>query len=267
MRIIFTLFILLGSMLSAQVKTLPYKNQFTSNADRAAFKSVRTGDTMNYNWSYYYDTSVSYAYHDYPVGGDPADTLSDWLFSPPIRVTSGAVLSFKYVAYAIMGSATPSDEFSVWYGKNKMDPKNGTFVKVADLTNKASSEFGAWKDTSGILLPFTADSGYIAFRYKATTNWFTINVDSVVVKIPGLSVQAISFSEQVRLLPNPAREQLIISSPVTIESIEVISMDGRIIHASPGQAGNIYIADWPDGTYIIKIVTQSGLIYKTFIKG
>gem|GEM_PF-3477648 len=253
--------------LNAQVKTLPYKNAFETAADRTAFVSVRTGATATSDWSYNTGPNSS-AYHDYPVGGSATDTVSDWLFSPPIKVTSGAVLSFKYYVYGITGSATPSDEFSIWYGKSTMNPKNGKYVKLLDLTDKISTS-SVWKDTSGIALPFAADTGYVVFRYRATNNWLTLALDSIVVKMPGLSVDDLRHGAvNVQIYPNPGNEILNVSINKEIQQIDVMEIDGRVIYTSflTDKLQVIPIATWQTGTYLLRIKTDGGVVYRTWIK-
>jgi hypothetical protein len=252
----------------AQVKTLPYRNGFSGTAEKAAFTSVRKGATATSDWGFN-TMSNHYASHDYPVGGSSTDTVSDWLFSPPVKVTAGAVLSFRYYVYGITGSATPSDEFSIWYGKRNMNPNNGTYVKLVDFTNRISGTMNNWKDTSGIVLPFTADTGYIVFRYRATTNWFTVGVDSFVVKIPGLAVNTpASDGLDISLAPNPCLDIMNISAASDITRVTVIGMDGKVVYeAKPDDMKfSLNTALWESGAYSVMIETREAILSRRFIR-
>jgi hypothetical protein len=266
------IFILIAMMafflgMKAQIKNMPYRNGFENNAQRAEFRSVRTGDSSTSGWSYH-STPANYASHDYPVGGSSTDTVSDWLFSPPIRVTNGAVLSFRYYVYGITGNATPADEFSIWYGKRNTNPKNGTYMRLFDLTNKISSTINDWKDTSGILLPFTADTGYVVFRYRATNNWFTIGVDSVVVKIPGLSTSTVHHEANVKVFPNPFDDQLRIDSETEVRDVKVIAVDGKTVYQSDQWNPDKFINTelWEAGVYMLEVKTVTGSFHHLVVK-
>ena len=267
MRILAFLILMTALQAAAQVKNLPYRNGFETSAQRSEFTSVRLGDTLAYNWSYHV-SSLKYAYHDYPVGGNPDDTVSDWLFTPPIKVTNGAVLSFRYFVYGITGTASPSDEFSIWYGKRNTNPENGTYVRLLDLTHKISSTMSNWRDTAGIQLPFTTDTGYVSFRYRATTNWFTIGVDSVVVKIPGLAVNEIRGMDQVRIYPNPCVDVLNIQAASNIRYLSIIASDGRelVTKAIDNATYSVPLTSLNGGMYTLRLETVDGITYHRLIK-
>ncbi len=54
---------------------------------------------------------------------------------------------------------------------------------------------GEWVDRSGITIPFTADSGYIALAYKLYRNWFTAEVDEVTI-VPYLPLWLLRSREE-----------------------------------------------------------------------
>lgn len=265
MRFIVTSLCCLAVSLAAQPKNLPYTNMFTTSGQRAEFTSVRTGVTTHFDWSFN-TTSDPHASHDYPVGGDASDTVSDWLFSPPLKITSGAVLAFKYYVYGITGSATPSDQFSIWYGKGNNNPYNGTYMMLADLTSRITSAFEHWQDTS-FTLPSPSDTGYVVFRYRATNNWFTLGVDSISVIDPGSGIKAINMSS-LHVMPNPCSTSMHISSQAAMESLSVIGIDGKLLAAYSLNADEFQldIAMLPKGTYFLSVQTVAGKVYRKFEK-
>lgn len=243
----------------AQSKQLPYRNTMTTQQEKNELTVIRTGVSHLYTWNI---NSAGFASHDYPVGGSSTDTVSDWLFTPPIKVTTGAQLAFKYWVYGITGSATPSDEFSVWYGKNGMQPGNGTFVKILDLTNKISSQM-AWKDTNGIILPSIADSGYICFRYKATNNWFTVGLDSIVVAVPGLGVKNPELTK-LKVYPNPAHSIVRIESSDIVNAVVIYNSNMQSLANIPvnDYSTEIKLESMNPGYYIVKIITATSTLYR-----
>lgn len=245
----------------AQSKTLPYKNGFTTAGEKTEFTSLREGITTSYNWN----ISII-ASHDYPVGSSSDDTTRDWLFSPPIKVSADAILSFRYYVYGITGSATPNDEFSVWYGRGSKNPRNGTFVKILDLTSKVQNTY-KWVDTANVELPFASDTGYIVFKYQATNNWFVIGVDSIVVKKPGLSVDKKTLETQVELFPNPGNNLVSINSNENILDVSVTDLSGRLSAINTNLENKVVdVSTLPAGVYTFAIRTQSGVKYKRFFK-
>lgn len=266
MRLIAISFFCFAISLAAQPKDLPYLNKFTTNANWNEFTSIRTGSTATYDWSYA-TTADPHVSHDYPVGGSSTDTVSDWLFSPPLKITSGAVLAFKYYVYGISGSATPSDQFSIWYGKRNMDPRNGTYVMLADLTPKVTSAFEHWQDTS-FTLTSASDTGYVVFRYRATNNWFTLGLDSVSVIDPNSSVKTINDMIGLQAMPNPCSASMHITSRVNMESLSVMGIDGKLLATYlPGaNEFRLDIDALPGGTYFLSVQTEAGRVYRKFEK-
>ena len=266
MRLFFTSLCSFAISVVAQPKSLPYLNMFTTNSQRSEFTMVRTGVTSSYNWSFS-TAGDPYASHDYPVGGNSTDTVSDWLFSPPLKVTSGAVLAFKYYVYGITGSATPSDQFSIWCGKRNTNPGNGTYVMVADLTSMVTSAFNYWRDTS-FTLPFATDTGYVVFRYRATNNWFTLGVDSVSVIDPHSSVKPIENMAGITLTPNPCSTFVSINGKEVIESISVQSMDGKLLgtYAVNANGFRLDIGELPTGIYMLSVRMGRTTVYRKFEK-
>lgn len=249
--------IIVGNLFG-QSKTLPYKNTLNTQSERNELSVVRTGSAGTYSWS----VDV-YASHDYPVGGSSTDTVSDWLFTPPIKVTSGAQLAFRYFVYGITGQATPVDEFSIWYGRGSKQPFNGSYVKLADLTYRISNQ-QVWRDTSGIQLPFVSDTGYICFRYKATNNWFTLGLDSIAVVIPGLGVKS-SQIEQTNVYPNPSSGCFRVDCNSDIHQIEVFDLNMRpvgLYQADGTRSKDITLESVNPGYYIVKIITATGTLYR-----
>jgi len=263
MKKILTLVLTLNGLFAiAQVKQLPYTNQFANSTERSEMVSVRTGNTTHYDWS----VSSIYASHDYPVGGNQSDTVSDWLFTPPLKVTGNSVLAFRYFVYGITGTATPSDEFSVWYGKSSKQPKNGTFVKIADLTQKVSNQL-VWRDTSGIVLPFSADTGYVCFRYRATNNWFTLGVDSIVIKSNTSSIKT-SGIESFQVYPNPAKDILHIEGQNDMLQIELLNSQMQVVQSVlPEHSHNaqLSLSIQSPGYYLLKIITLTGTYYRKIV--
>lgn len=242
----------------SQSKTLPYFNDFSTQADQDEMEIYRLGQTAVFGWSFT-QTTNPYVSHDYPVGGN-GDTVSDWLVSPLLNLGTGAMISFKYNVYGITGQATSDDEFSIWAHKGNGGP-DSTWVKVSDLTQTIGTST-SFKDTGNISIPIQGDSIRIAFKYRATNNWFVVALDSVKVYLNGLGTST-NNKLQVRVYPNPVKDELSISSANNISKISISNMFGATVLEQNvnNQKAIIQTGNLPAGTYIL--TTYSNLIVST----
>ena len=156
--------------LFAQAKTLPYFTGFDSPTEKEGWTEYRIGDLSTFSWNM--TGSIS---HDYNVGGNATDTVIDWMVSPPIYFHTTAFASMKVSTYGF-SSPTP-DNCEVYFGTGNQDPGKGDFKLVANLSYMGP-QF-QWNDTT-FVIPFTADSGYLAFKYKTIGGaWMTYSIDSI----------------------------------------------------------------------------------------
>jgi len=194
----------------------------------------------------------------------------DWFVSPPINFSYPGKLSLRTQVYAIANTAGPSDYFGIWFSAGIKDPTSGNFVEVVNLTNLASDQFGFWIDTGQIDLPFTTDSGYIAFVYKSTDNWFDIHVDDVLIEVDSsvsLKEEQASHTIRVEIFPNPndgffTLEVDLLQHPGTM-SIELYQINGQQVFAKEavnviGQYNfQINLKAYGKGIYYLQITTQN----------
>lgn len=155
---------------------LPYSTSFESQADRDDWEEFRTGATDFFEWEYA-TVAPAHASHDYPVGATSSDTTIDWLVSPEIHFHSTSKLALSAYVFTLI-DLTPEDRFEIWFSNGSKNPADGDYSMIADLTNFGVN--GTWTDTSGIILEDTG-TGYVAFVYQATNNWFTVAVDSIEI--------------------------------------------------------------------------------------
>jgi hypothetical protein len=246
----------------AQPQALPYTSGFDNTAQQTDWQEFRKGLLNNYSWDISNaggSSAPSSVYHDYPVGQAGTDTVIDWWVSPAFIVNNGAKLSFKHIVYSIIGSATPNDEFSIWYSTTTADPATGNYQKIADLTQEVTSNSTTWNDTADIIIPANGNI-YIAFKYKATNNWFTISLDDVAVN-PAFGV-GINETKNVRIniYPNPAKDVVTIKSDVDFSLVHIIDLSGRIVLFKNGIAGSsqLDVSSLASGLYLINIFNRDG---------
>ena len=235
-----------SGLLFSQGLPLPYNTGFDTPAEKAGWEQYRTGFLSVYNWNISGGgaSAPSCLSHDYNVGGSPADTVVDWFVSPPLHFTAPGEMTLKV---RTSGFSTPfPDNFEVWFATGDPDPEIGAYTLIANLSYMLP-QF-EWLDTL-VSIPFTADSGYIAFKYKTIgAAWSTYAVDDISISvITGLDGEGKSRPESLSLkaFPNPfttaVRFEL---PPVSGESVlDIYDLQGRKVRTVDGLSGAEFTLD------------------------
>lgn len=119
----------------------------------------------------------------------------------------------------------------------------GTYKVYVDILNKTAYP-------STVLLSSTSP--------EATENDFSVNQNDVR---PGGSTGIDAVSEvQVSVFPNPASDMLTVQSELPMESIRVLSIDGRVMSDEKPMMTNYSIAlsQWAAGEYLVETTTAAG---------
>lgn len=268
MKQIFTLtfFVCILSITNAfaQSKSLPYNTGFDNTAEQAGWDEMRLGINHTSQWSVGAGSAVSApnsVYHDYPVGGTATDTVEDWYISPAINLSgTNNKLEFKTKVYTIF-QKMPVDFFAVYFSNGSKDPNDGDYTLIMELTDSASSDFNKWLTISNLNLPSNVSNGFIAFRYIATQNWFTINIDDV--KITGNSPTGINDPVNANSLiyPNPlSGNELNFSADYT--NARLYDLNGKQlfnVELSDGKL-NYDFNSLQEGIYIISFQNRDGIV-------
>jgi hypothetical protein len=185
-------FVLISLQVEAQ-KSLPYYTGFDTYAEKAGWQSYELGVTGTYGrWTF-----DSYLHHDYSNIGP----VNDWVVSPALLFTNSAKISFKaqlfYMYYFDSGSYT-----GLWYSPTYQHPDSGSYIEVANLTNRSAYSY-KWFDTT-INIGNINGAGYIAFRYKTRSGWFTALIDSITVSGTSAISEKIEAND-ILIYPNPVR--------------------------------------------------------------
>jgi hypothetical protein len=272
LRLALSLLSLAGLLtLHAQV-ALPYATGFDNTAQQAGWDQFRTGTLSNYDWgigpSGTAPSAPNILYHDYPVGGSSTDTVSDWFVSPLLDLANGASLSIGINVYSIIGSSTPADQMLVMLLTGSNDPEDATSISLlADLTDSVSSS-PAFITVPGIDVPATAGGGYIAFKYRATNNWFTISLDNVNVTGSGIGMEEMAADlPALDVFPNPAGERLHVRGVRTSNAaVQVLDATGRIVLHSIIANGGIDVSRLEQGGYAIRLLEGHRIRRGSFVK-
>ena len=269
-NIFYVLLIIVCCQASAQTP-LPYYTGFDNASEKAGWAEHRTGFAGPYNWDYDGFTSLSppnSIYHDYPVGSSGEDTTSDWFVSPMFDLGGGGMIdSFSFRLYSITGSTTPADEFSIYLLQNSPDPETAVKTELANFTTLASSTAN-WIDTGGIEIP-AAPVAYIAVHYRATNNWFTVNVDNIKISGTGTAIPKEQIVFDPVIFPDPATNGLTIKfTGWQSASYKIFNTSGQVMteKEDAGEEVSVNVSGFPKGVYFIQLASEDKVLVKSFVK-
>lgn len=87
-------------------------------------------------------------------------------------------------------------------------------------------------------------------------------VDGNVNGLNNVDVNTLSY-----VYPNPAKDQVTLASSFNMEKVEIFNMLGQKVYENTlnGNATTVNVADFNNGTYIVKIFTEAGLATKKIV--
>jgi hypothetical protein len=94
----------------------------------------------------------------------------------------------------------------------------------------------------------------------ADTIWLNTMADSTVS-----SIHTASYEPPVSVMPNPAQDKILVRATEPITGLMLSDVLGQIMwqdHSEQGTLTQINLPDIPAGTYLLRIETDSGLIFK-----
>ena len=103
---------------------------------------------------------------------------------------------------------------------------------------------------NGVLANFTL--------LDATSNW--VSVEGTVVALDELRL-----TDQINAYPNPAQDDLFISTSLSIQKIELHNITGTLLQTLYNTSV-INLSDFTDGLYLLKITTNQGIAIKQITK-
>ncbi|MEI6347362.1 MAG: choice-of-anchor J domain-containing protein [Bacteroidota bacterium] len=187
------------------------------------------------------------AYVTWNTGGTASN--DQWLITPKIAVPAGKELTFQVFRY---GSY-----------QDIID------VKVSTLTN-ATADFATtllsldsnllpttvWVPVGASLSAFATQNIYLAFNEHIADNQGDgafIAID--LVKIDAATGVAENSQDFVSIFPNPANSRLCIAAN-RVQTVEIFNLTGAKV-ASYGSQNSINISDLAQGTYLVRVVTDT----------
>lgn len=257
------LFLSANVIVNGQGLSLPYVSGFDSAPETAGWQQFRLGnDPGAFQWNIggggFSSMCLS---HDYNVGGNTTDTVIDWFVSPALNFVSTGSISLKVKT---SGFSTPTvDNCEVYFGTNDQDPATGNFVLIGTLSYM-SPQFN-WIDTT-LSIPFTSDSGYVAFRYKTIgAAWMTYAIDNINIISTASVDETSSQNNFIQVYPNPMQETstLFIESDLSYSGvIRIYDIYGKEIQTINSISNQINLSreNFSSGIYIVVFENEGEIL-------
>jgi len=253
----FLILFLISNTFLAQSASLPYYTGFDSPAQQAGWQQFRKGAIGVFDW-----VDNGNIFHDYNVGGASTDTMIDWYVSPPINFSSPAVMTMKMYA---SGFSTPTpDNCEVYFGTDDPDPAIGNFVLIGNMS--VINPLSQWLDTV-LDIPYTSDSGYVAFKYKTIgSEWMIYSFDSITISANvGIDQLANLNHTAVTVSPNPFNTSATINFDAEVQNgrVEIYNVQGQKVKSLPninGREFNLDREELPIGVYTFVLMQDDKLL-------
>lgn len=258
-------FVLLGTLLNAQVTTFPWTETFeASSPTAAAWTQVYESGTQDWR-------NVATAYYGYSTGAYQGSLMAEF------DITSFDGDATKYISPVLNLSSVSNPVLEFFY-RNKDWGGDQNELKVYYRTSTTgawtlittfNSSIADWTNSGSLPLPSPSATYQIALEGVA---WYgcSINVDDVLVKSATLSTSELNKQKNTfKVYPNPASEFINIKSEKRISEILIFDVAGKQIDhiKSDGVEVKIPVSHLPEGTYIIQTKTSEGLLTsQKFIK-
>ena len=239
---------------------LPYSYDFEKTVEN--FGEYDSDGWASTTWLMGENQSVAqngsgYAYNNTSTS---AAGKNDWLFSYPIYLKNGETVTAKY--YTSIGNES-ADPVTLKVAVASAPDKNNIIenLKTQTVSQQAYAEFT-------VSYTATADQVYyIGFG----------NTTPKVVTTTALRLDNISFSKSIlavsdvnktniKVYPNPVVDQLNIKTDETIKSVQIYSLDGKLLRTIEGNNNKVDFRTYSKGTYLMKIETNKSVTSQKVIK-
>lgn len=212
-------------------------------------------------WTRLADPSDTSAIPDTVIGStsffEPIGTASRWLITPPLVL--GAFGNFIYWEARSHDPSYP-DNYSVLVSTT--DDQISSFTETIGTIQQ---EFATWfaRDVDLSDLGYANQTIYVAF-VNTTDDGFALYIDDIRVEIED-PVGVNELTEiAVTVYPNPVSNVLNVKTEANIESIELVSLSGTRLMSTTNS--EINVSSLSKGSYFVKIVTDQGVVVRSFVK-
>lgn len=146
-------------------------------------------------------------------------------------------------------------------------------VGASSFTNNAVNEFPLTITTEGCYRLEVMDAygdgitgGYVRLYnaagsqvYSASGTSFSDKLIVMIASGEGVSVEDMTFDEDMTVYPNPTSDVVNILTGLDIQQVEVYNLQGQRVAAEAGNVNNISLNGLANGMYIMKVTTEKGV--------
>ncbi len=188
----------------------------------------------------------------------------NWLFTPPIELdpitAEGQSIELRF--RVAPGAATPGfrlEHYSVMISFTDMDP--GSFSEIFSETLSQDHPQNELQERTVELSFYEGQTVYLAFRHHEVSDMDRLLMSQVEVeKLGETSIPEVNETT-IRVFPNPAASYLNIHASARIHEVSVYNVSGQLVmlHAAYGEHHQLNLGRLPEGTYIVRAVTDQGV--------
>ncbi|MEG2070735.1 MAG: T9SS type A sorting domain-containing protein [Bacteroidales bacterium] len=144
--------------------------------------------------------------------------------------------------------------------------KGGAALATAPASNASFVPTNSqWRTETVALTPY-ASAEDVLIKFKAiSNNGNNIWLDHIVVA-NGTGIENNDLAGEISIYPNPAIDKVYIKSDVTINQIDIVSIQGQVISSEQVINNEINVNTLATGVYMLRIYTEQGIAIKKFVK-
>ena len=203
-------------------------------------------------WTTIGNGGMVYGDHNVTFYSFSSPNINMFLSSPEI-VAGDYDLTFDAMTVSMDGSQT--EGVTVEVGTLTIANDASTYVAISEpvaLTNDAQS----------IQLPIslTANAKFIAVKISTTAPHSAAGIDNFVLTPETAGVNDLN-QVKVQVYPNPAANQLTISSDETIQDVKIFNVSGQLVQniKMNSKTSTVNVSALKSGVYIAQIQTEKGI--------
>jgi hypothetical protein len=184
--------------------------------------------------------------------------------TPPIDLTGASgVINLSWKAGSSEATSTTFyEEFYSVYVFNGMSGAAAAFAAAPLHTGALTAGQTIFNLSYPVSSFAGSDSLLVAFRHHNCTDEYILMIDDINVSgTAGINENVINAN----VYPNPANDVLNIAINEEIESVSIVTLDGKVVATSTSSTVNV--ADLTSGMYVYEITTANGNVARdTFVK-
>lgn len=181
-------------------------------------------------------------------------TPDNWIFTTPITVPNSGNPTLEWWEKG-QDPSYAAEKYRVYVATS---PTIDAATEVASYTAT-----GAWKQRIVPLADYKGQTIYIALRHYGVTDMFWLDLDDMGIAAEGQTAISDVNSVSIALYPNPVTDKLTVDVD-GLREVNVIDLTGRTVATSTTNV--VDVTSLSAGSYIVRVVTNSGIASKTFVK-